>query len=687
MQLSMTKLMDLKPARTRGFAAQFGVILGFAALLVGPAFGTIITPDRVVPWVPGVTVGVQMQIPTRTNLLDVTRPPYNADRTGTSDASAAIQSAINAAGINDVVYLPTGKYRLSSSLFLDKSYVSLRGDGPNKTVLLGLTASSVVLKIGHDAISYDTNRTHAVLSGTSKGSTNFVLSSIHNAYGDTLAAGALCQISTTTRNAGRDTLPIISVANFNRIIRQDVVIQSIIGSTVNLTAPLVWDFTNAPMLQEQSTFIPPRQSIGVESLGITLTNNGEAGSAIFMLYGSCIHDCWFTNLDIGFANNYQLYLSETVSCSVQGCKIHDALTYGTSHSGLLIDACSGLLVENNIISDGLFPGIEFNGGTMGCVFFANFFTNNAGSDIDCHNTHPMMNLWEGNVLSGGFEMDGYFGSASHQTLLRNRIPTTTSFKRWTSQMSAVGNVMGSTNYSYVYYREESGYGSPYGIFEFGFPNIGNNSYTGSNLQIAWNFPGRSVLPFTSPFTPIANGVFTFTNNQGPTNVLWGNFTNIPAPIASCYPLIFQDSSNTNVYYGDLGGAVVVSTAAGTSSNLTLNTSITVSNGWTLYLAGQNAYQQLQSSDKFTHVLHGNLVYTNSTGAVVWDSGIADHSIPASLLYTNGAPAWWGTNAWPAIGPDRNPVSGMIPAQERFLSLPIGKHSKLPPPDGLRFAPR
>src|ERR1039458_5998861 len=56
---SMTKLMDLKPSRIRGLTAHFGVVLGFMPFLVGSVLGAIITPDRIVPWVPGVTVGVQ----------------------------------------------------------------------------------------------------------------------------------------------------------------------------------------------------------------------------------------------------------------------------------------------------------------------------------------------------------------------------------------------------------------------------------------------------------------------------------------------------------------------------------------------------------------------------------------------------------------------------------------------------
>ena len=52
------------------------------------------------------------------------------------------------------------------------------------------------------------------------------------------------------------------------------------------------------------------------------------------------------------------------------------------------------------------------------------------------------------MLSGDFEMDGYFGSGSHQTLLLNSVGSTyipLLFKRWTTYMNVVGNVLGTAN--------------------------------------------------------------------------------------------------------------------------------------------------------------------------------------------------------------------------------------------------
>ena len=75
------------------------------------------------------------------NIVDVSKPPYNADKTGASDATAAIQKAIDNVGQNGggVVFLPAGEYRISiigsklQALRIKYSNVIIRGEGPAKT--------------------------------------------------------------------------------------------------------------------------------------------------------------------------------------------------------------------------------------------------------------------------------------------------------------------------------------------------------------------------------------------------------------------------------------------------------------------------------------------------------------------------------------------------------------------------
>ncbi|MBN8710593.1 MAG: hypothetical protein J0I10_14505 [Verrucomicrobia bacterium] len=86
----------------------------------------------------------EQPIPTRSeNLIDATAAPYSADKTGQADATAAIQSALDAAAEagGGVVLLPAGTYKVAPSaegktaLFISGDNVVLRGEGRDKTFL------------------------------------------------------------------------------------------------------------------------------------------------------------------------------------------------------------------------------------------------------------------------------------------------------------------------------------------------------------------------------------------------------------------------------------------------------------------------------------------------------------------------------------------------------------------------
>jgi hypothetical protein len=66
------------------------------------------------------------------NIIDVTKPPYSANNNYGADATAAIQSAINAAEAANngtIVYLPIGFYNISSTLNVTGGNFSIKGDG------------------------------------------------------------------------------------------------------------------------------------------------------------------------------------------------------------------------------------------------------------------------------------------------------------------------------------------------------------------------------------------------------------------------------------------------------------------------------------------------------------------------------------------------------------------------------
>ncbi len=650
----------------------------FAAL---EGIAQVIPESNRVAWVPGVTVGVQSHVSrTRTNLLNA-HTTYGADNTGATNAATAINAAIAAAVSNDVVFLPAGTYRLDATVTLDKSYVTLRGEGTN--TILSCTTNTVghAVYMGHPA-----NEAGAVsiVSGAVKGSTNLLLASLNDFnFFDSFGVGSMVRIS--TKNSDFDNMHVISVAGAERLITQTVTVQSINGSSITFTPPLVWDFNNDPVAVQ--IYHKPRKGVGLENLAITATNHitHAYGTPTFLVTAAMLVNSWITNVDIGYAKNYALYLTHAIHCDVDGNDIHHQLD-GTSpnHAGVLAEYTTGCLIQNNIIREGLFPAVEFNSGFAGNAVFGNYFINNSYYDISCHNTHPMMNLFEANVINQKINLDGYFGSSSHHTFFRNKLATQFLIKRFNSNLQIVGNVFGQSEYSqsFCYTTEDSAYGAPYPFLEMGFPHIGNNFYAGTTPPTAWNYPGNSFVDSIWTRKTYPNGFFIITNTQLQTTNIVGNFTNVPPRYGLGFTIKFQDSVNTNKYWPDDGYLVAVS--AGTISNLHVSRPISVSNGWRVFIASQDTYSQLQSSDKFTHNITGNLFYTNAAGVLVWSEN-TNRFIPDSLLYTNGAPSWWGTNRWPAIDPQGTTFVSTIPAQDRFAGIPLRSGDETPPSVPLNLA--
>jgi len=99
-------------------------------------------------------------------LFNASLAPYNADKTGTSDTTTAIQSAINAAKAagGGVVFLPAGLYSISPqgantyALLVNSSNVVLRGAGVGATFLLNtstnMRSKSIILLNGSSSAGF-----------------------------------------------------------------------------------------------------------------------------------------------------------------------------------------------------------------------------------------------------------------------------------------------------------------------------------------------------------------------------------------------------------------------------------------------------------------------------------------------------------------------------------------------------
>jgi hypothetical protein len=442
----------------------------------------IIPADRRTEWTPGVTVGVPGGIPNRVTIgATVDAAKYG---TGLIDASAAIGAAIDSCPSGRVVYIPAGTYRLDDRIYRAyASNITIRGAGMGMTILKSNTGQQALL-LGTADWPRPTSGI-AITGGATKGGTALTL-----AEASTIAIGKLVRIE-------QNDLPYVISATApvtnNKLMAATFRVSAKAGNIVTVTPPLPVDFTSSPALVQYA--ISPLTNTGVEDLTIDCNAMSWTGLEFDQSWG-----CWVKNVEIKNSTGRQMFLVCFVSGEIRHNYTHDVVGGGPNHEGIdLYQDGSFNLIEDNITYNGGFPGIilgDSQGGCSGNVIAYNFcYSANtgastmAGMDISVsHGPHNMMNLVEGNI-AGGMGSDGYFGSTSHITMVRNWFtathPTATdnliavNIGRWNTYFNLVGNILGTSSFSRTGQFQpvtSFGYGTQV-IYKLGFPNMGNNGFS------------------------------------------------------------------------------------------------------------------------------------------------------------------------------------------------------------------
>ena len=464
----------------RGKVIRAAIILACMAITLDAKAQTlpgsdIIPPARLADWRAGVTVGVPGGIPTnRTHLIDVTKPPYNANNTGAGDAQPAITNAIVAAAANDVVYLPAGTYRLNSPVNIAfKKNITIRGAGPDKTLVKLYSTWGAAFNVGGGA-DYQWNQPNLAITGSpAKGATVLNVGSttpLNSTYPNG-GIGQICKIELKNDYG----LPVVSVASWEYMRRQTCRIVAKTSTTVTISPPLLFALPEslAPKLAVATS---QAEFVGVEDLKIDATNSTSGAGMVYMT--QC-YGCWVKNVTVVNVANRHLWVTDCVQCDVRQCYTSKRQSEGTNGAGILVDGDGFCLFEDNILTQ-QFPVIEVINGASGNVFGYNYCYDSLvygveGCAIDTvHGGHSCYNLYEGNV-SPNLQADGYHNSASDDTIFRNWFTGaepgstggwTLSLNRFTRNYSVVGNIFGLKN-------------AAWGGYSFGNPNMGNGSYTGT----------------------------------------------------------------------------------------------------------------------------------------------------------------------------------------------------------------
>jgi hypothetical protein len=596
----------------------------------------LIPPDQLTTSTPGVFCGVIGGIPTdRNTLIDVTQAPYNADNTGTSDASSAIQAAIDAAASGEVVYLPTGTYRIDSTLVMSTTFSgkSFRGDGMDLTIIDA--RCSEVIRVGSFSGYTTYDPPVLVTSGLSKDSQSVDVSEATTDF--TVGDLVLFLIENDA------SLPVASVYNYDvwtneSPMRQLVKLVSKDADTLNFFPPLYDGYGEGALTVRVIRQTFKAQGIGIEELTIDCTNYNGGGGTTGSFAGLQMKQCsgsWVLNVRSKKAYNYGMFLADCLNCEVRGCYSGNLKGSGSNGAAYLLNTWACLYEDNIAVQ--AFPLIEVSVGSAGNVFSYNYGGVDGAWNTN-HAPHNNFNIHEGNAVAYQIS-DGYFGSEGNLTLFRNFFyQISVNLRRFTRNCAAVGNILS-------------------GQIGVGLPFISNTSFSGT-AQLSLGDPWRD-WEMTGELTTRTDdnaGVITLNSGElfgGSAQVIrlvWG--TNLEN---QRFALVSSVAGNQATIANYVGGTPLP--AQGT----------TVSIGPGSYYSGvaaTSSYCEMDLDVEATLTKKGNYYVDSNTS----DSLDGD-TLPDSLIYAS-EPDWWPVGmAWPPFDPANIDTANVlqVPAAVRYFA--------------------
>lgn len=488
----------------------YALLLAFSAVLTFNVHGELIPADRRIDWNPGIPGGIPFR--SVTNVV-ATHQPYGATGNGMTDDTAALQYAINACASGQVIYIPSGTYRVSRALSVTNKYITIRGDGPGKTIIDSVCSNQVAV-FAFGPVKYIHQGPFAdVRDGATKGSTNVVVSGTSGiVVGGYMAFDQTNDPSFVTHIGSSGAATWVSRSNGRRAMGQIVEVTEVTSNRVTFHPPLYWTYS-AALGPQVCPFSGGNKYTGIENL--TVRGNETGSKQHFRMEGASY--CWLKNVESDYVDGDHVNILNSFRCEVRDSYFHDAFhhTSGQTDADLMLaEKTTACLIENNIFWR-LHVSIMLNWGAAGNVIaynycnnlFDQFSSNAVMSDMSVHGAHPMFNLWEGNAAVK-FCPDSTWGSSSHGTVFRNVFSGTThvtpplsgrsalSTNSWLAFQMArpmqierdsryyniIGNVLGGPAFTNLAYPAKymvvppaaARYETPY-IFQIGYANIGDTN--------------------------------------------------------------------------------------------------------------------------------------------------------------------------------------------------------------------
>ena len=521
----------------------------------------LLSPSRATDWA---RAGIPGGIPNSTVVCATLSPGATA---------AQINSAIASCPSGQVVSLSAGTYNLTSGIiFANKSDVTLRGAGPDRTILnftgyvscRGLNTDVCLTSAGNPQLPTPAASANWT-GGYSKGSTVITLDNtsglqvgsllILDQLNDSSDTGGMfvCTSSSCTEESGG------WIARGNRGQQHLVRVTAINGSQVSIFPGL--HHPNWRSSQQPGAFwanaLPIRNS-GIEALTVN-HGNSPAQAGIVLMYA---YNCWIKNVRGTLSDRSQVWLYQSAANVIRDSYFYGAKSGASQSYGIEFASSSDTLVENNILHH--FSGhFTVNGSAAGTVLAYNYlFDDNyeGGWMIGSTSFHEAGTdyiLNEGND-GLGLHSDIVHGTHHFVTGFRNR------FAGWQQGKSAntipmnlfaysrfynlIGNVLGTAGYHTIY---ESSSGDT-AIFRLGPGPVGTDSRVAATLMRWGNY---DTVTGTSRFaaSEVPSGLAQFANAVPTTQALPASLylSGRPAWWATSWgtapwPAIGPDVSNGNI---------------------------------------------------------------------------------------------------------------------------------------------
>jgi Pectate lyase superfamily protein len=430
---------------------------------------TLIPAERLTEWNPGIPGG----IPARTTVCATVEASKLGN--GAQDATAAIQTAIDACPIGQVVQLSAGDFKIASSIRIHKGIV-LRGQGPEKTRLkmpVGTNANLITVGTLWFKLVQSTNLTADAVKGTraavlakNPGLTKGELVTI-----DQLANPEITEWGAKSP-AGDPSRTWFTRPD--RPVGQVMEVESVKGNKVTFTTPFHLDFQPKYEAQlsrfaqfENGPVVPAVKYAGVEDLYVY---GGSGGQGNILLTGAAYS--WIRNVESDYQNGPSIALNTTLRCVLRDSYVHSTQSpapggggYGISLSLYAADN----LVENNIswnMNKVMLMRATGGGNVIAYNYMDDGWIHTTPGWVEVglnasHMTTPHSELFEGNE-SFNFDADNTWGNSVYITVFRNHLTAKRrsapplSYKdvqnlraiglmeghRW---YSFVGNVLGTAN--------------------------------------------------------------------------------------------------------------------------------------------------------------------------------------------------------------------------------------------------